>query len=361
MKFRNFFSALLLVVLSSAVFSCTKTDVLEPADDPVVKYTPDIPSGNRIIIHFGTSTQRGCMYSFSNCIWIGWATEAVNYQDRMALQFGEGDAAGQYFGQYFPLTADFTVDAATAAELGIPEQVIPAGFYALRDVATGQATGKRLAQFGPEFSFPVASPVNDNNPQDNLGQLHNLAVQVVLHENRDALKALKGDREGTRKLLTEKLIAFFEQAELPIPAADRQFAQSVDLYRDYHDYDARIQETRLSDNDKKALLAVFDEMAGIPVTSPESLGKFVKTLTERENQLAAAGLDDPKTVLSMVSVLKYSRYYWYWRSFSNGQTGGGSTDAGLIPDWVWADAIGMELGGPLLSAAASAAVYLDQR
>ncbi len=276
MKFRNFFSALLLIVLSSAIFSCTKTELSEPSDEPVVKYTPQIPSGNLIYIHFGTATQRGCMYSFSNCIWIGWGTEALNYQDRMALQFGEGDAAGEYFGQYFPLTGDFVVDAATAAELGIPEQVIPAGFYALRDVASGQATGKRVAQFGPEFSYPVASPINANNPQDNLGQLHNLAVQVVLHENRDALKALKGDREGTRKLLTEKLIAFFEQAELPIPAADRQFAQSVDLYRDYHNYAARIEETRLSDNDKKALLAVFDEAAGIPVNSPESLSKHTR-------------------------------------------------------------------------------------
>ena len=198
MKIRTISTALAAFALCTAIFSCTKTEDVA-IDQPIEKTAPGIPAASRIIIHFGTATQMGCMYSFSNCIWIGWGTEALNYQDRMALQFGEGDAAGEYFGQYFPLTGDFVVDAATAAELGIPEQVIPAGFYALRDVASGQATGKRVAQFGPEFSYPVASPINADNPQDNLGQLHNLAVQVVLHENRDALKdaaiiAVRGGR-----------------------------------------------------------------------------------------------------------------------------------------------------------------------
>ncbi|MBV6442168.1 MAG: hypothetical protein EPGJADBJ_03872 [Saprospiraceae bacterium] len=362
MKIRNFFSALTLIVLSLITFSCTKTEEAADVITPVETTTPTIPDGNRIIIHFGTSTQRGCMYSFSNCIWIGWGTELLNSQNRPGLQFDNGDDAGQYFGQYFPLTDDFTIDAATAHELGIEEQVIPAGFYALRDAASGQATGKRIVQFGPEFSRPVARLVNPENPQDNIGQLHNLAVQVILHDNKDAIAALNGDKKAIQKLLTEKMIAFMAEAELPVSAAEQKSLFALHLDRDYGNYAARLDETRLSANDKKTLLAIFDEAAAIPVTSPEELGKFVRIITEHENQLAAsASLDNPKVVLSMLSVLKYSRYFWYWKSISSPQPGGGTPEASLIPDWVWADIIGMELGGPVGSAVASAAVYLDQR
>ncbi len=361
MKIRNFFTALTLTTLALATFSCTKTEeaaVVAPVDTT----TPDIPDGNRIIIHFGTSTQMGCMYSFSNCIWIGWGTALTDFQARPALQFDEGDAAGQYFGQYFPLTNDYTIDAATAKALGIEAQVIPAGFYTLRDVATGQASGKRMVQFGPEFSRPVAKLVNPNNPQDNIGQLHNLAVQVVLHDNKDAIEALNGDKKATQKFLTEKMIQFMAEAELPVSAKEQQFANSLDLYRDYGNYAARLEETRLSADDKKTLLAIFDEAAATPVSSPEELGNFVNLITEHENRLAQDGtLDNPKVVLSMLSVLKYSRYFWYWKSFSSPQPGGGTPDAAGIPDWVWADIIGLELGGPVVSAIASTAVYLDQR
>jgi len=360
MKFRNFFSALTLVTFSLVVFSCAKTEDA-PVITPVDSKAPTIPSGSRLYIHFGTSTQMGCMYSFSNCIWIGWNTALTNFQDRPALQFDQGDDAGQYFGQYFPLTSDYVIDAAASEVLGIPEQTIPAGFYALRDVATGQATGKRIAQFGPEFSHPVAKLVNPENPQDNIGQLHNLSVQVILHENKDAIKALNGDKKAIQQLLTEKMIEFMVESELPLSPAEEQYVKTVDLYRDYSNYAARLDETHLSANDKKVLLAIFDEAASIPVSSPEELSKFVQTLTERENQLSSdATLNDPKTVLSMISVLKYSRYFWYWKSFSSPQ-GGGTPEPSMIPDWVWADVIGMELGGPVVSAVASAAVYLDQR
>ena len=63
----------------------------------------------------------------------------------------------------------------------------------------------------------------------------------------------------------------------------------------------------------------------------------------------------------LVSVLKYSRYFWYWKSISSPEPGAGSAEPTRIPDWVWADIIGMELGGPLVSAIASTVVYLDQR
>ena len=362
MNLRSIFTALTALAICLAAFSCTKTEDLQT--EPIVdtKFTPNIPDGNRIIIHFGTSTYLGCMYSFSNCIWIGWGATATDFQGRLALQFDQGDEAGQYFGQYFPLTADYVVDAATAKELGIQEGVIPAGFYVLRDAASGQATGKRTAVFRPEEALPVASLINPNNPQDNIGQLHNLAVQVVLHQNRDAIAALRGDKKAIRQLVTEKTAQFLNEAELPVSAAELQHANQVDLSRDFSNYAARLNETRLSANDKKALLSVFDEAAAMPVGSPEELSHFVSLMTERENQLArGTKLDNPKVVLSMVSVLKYSRYFWYWKSISSPTPGTGSADSSRIPDWVWADIIGMELGGPLVSAIASTAVYLDQR
>lgn len=360
MKIRTISTALTTVALCVAMFSCTKTEDIA-IEQPIEKTAPGIPAASRIRIHFGTSTQNGCLYSFSNCIWIGWGASALNYDARYALQFDRGDEASQYFGQYFPLTADYTVDATAAKTLGMEEQVIPAGFYRFRDVASGQATGRRMVQFDPTTGHPVKALVNPNNPQDNIGQLHNLTVQVVLHDNRDAIKALGSDRVAVRKLLTEKTLQFLAEAELPLTAAEQQYVNALDLNRNFGNYAARLDETRLSANDKKVLLAIFDQAAAIPVSSPESLSKFVTLMTERENQLARdTKLDDPRTVLSMVSVLKYSRYFWYWKSFSSPTANpAGNTEPATIPDWVWADIIGLELGGPVGSAVASAIVYLD--
>jgi len=300
------------------------------------------------------------MYSFSNCIWIGWGTAATNADARLALQFEQEADAGEYFGRYFPLTSDYVVDANAAKALGIEEQIIPAGFYPWRDVSSGQATGKRSITFNPAAGRPIKGLVNPNNPQDNIGQLHNLAVQVVLHNNRDAIQSLQGDRSAIQQLLIEKTIQFLAEAELPLTSTEQQWARSLDLHRDYANYAARLDETRLSANDKKVLLTVFNEAASIPVRSPEDLSQFVSLVTERENQLVRdAKLDNPKVVLSMVSVLKYSRYFWYWKSISSPTPGGGSAEPSQIPDWVWADIIGLELGGPLVSAVASAVVYLD--
>lgn len=360
MNTRRFYAATLtLLTLSLSIFSCTKTeDTL--TEEPTVVTAPSIPDGSRIIIHFGTSTQMGCMYSFSNCIWIGWGTELLNAQGRAALQFDKGDEASQYFGDYFPLTSDFTIDAATAQALGIEQQVIRAGFYPLRDVATGQASGKRTVNFGPESVQPVKGLVNPNNKQDNIGQLHNLAVQVILNENHDAIEALNGDKKAIQKLVTEKAIQFMAEAELPLSTSEQQGVFALNFNRDYSDYAARLNETRLSADDKKVLLAIFDEAAAMPVRSPEELSKFVTLVTEHENRLAAdATLNNPKTVLSMLSVLKYSRYYWYWKSVSSPTGTPGSTETAQIPDWVWADIIGLELGGPVASAIASTIVYLD--
>ncbi|MFN0012943.1 MAG: hypothetical protein ACKVU2_00210, partial [Saprospiraceae bacterium] len=194
MRKHQIFSFALATAFSALfMFACSKSETIsEP--EPIDKDAPSIPDGNRIIIHFGTSTLKGCMYSFSNCIWIGWDTKERNYMDNFSLQFGNGEAAEQYFGQYFPLTADYVVTKSEAAELGLNEQVIRAGFYPIRGNTPGLETNIRMVDFSPESVQPVASVVNPNNPQDNIGQLHNLAVQVVLQQNRDILRTLGQDK-----------------------------------------------------------------------------------------------------------------------------------------------------------------------
>lgn len=344
-------SALVLIALCLSAIACTKTEPETP--QPVASNFPSIPDGNRIYIHFGTSTYLGCMYSFSNCIWIGWG-DATNLQNRFALQLTDSDQAGQYFGNYFPLTADFTLDAASAEGLGLKEQVIPAGFYPLKDSPTG-----KTIIFSPEEGKPVTPLVNPNNPQDNIGQLHNLALQVVLDPaNKEIMRSMKNDKTALRQFVLEKTIQFFADNDIPTTKEDQQRLQALDLYRDYADYAARQDETRLSARDKNALRPIMDEVANMPVTTPQQLSDFVTVMTNFENDMVYnTQLDDPKMVLSTLSVLKYSRYYWYWKSVSSG--GSGTPEPSKIPEWVWADAIGLELGGPIGSAVASALVYWD--
>ncbi len=351
MKNSTFSSALTLVALSLIIFSCSKSAVEAP--QPVADKFPAIPEGNRIIIHFGTATQMGCMYSFSNCIWIGWG-DALNDQNALALQLTDGNQADQYFGNYFPLTADFAVDDANAQAMGLKAQVIPAGFYLIKDSPTG-----KLITFSPEFAHPVAPLVNPNNPQDNIGQLHNLAMQVILSpENKDIIKQMNGDKDAIRRFVLDKTIQFLSESGVPVAKEEQQRVQALELYRNYADYAARLDETRLSAGDKKVLRPIFDEVSHMPVTSPGELSRFVEVMTAYESNLAGeTQLDDPKMVLSTLSTLKYSRYYWYWKSISSG--GSGVPEPAQIPDWVWADAIGLELGGPVASIAASVLVYLD--
>ncbi len=355
MTIRIFSIALFLLV---SFFSCTKEETaIQPSNDE--RYA-SIPSGDRIIIHFGTSTQYGCMYSFSNCIWIGWGVEATNYGGRLAMQFEQEAEAAQYFGNYFPLTADFTVDSAMAQSLGIEPQVIPAGFYQIQEASDAQGTIRRLVSFDPSNPITVQSLVNPNNPQDNIGQLHNLAVQVVLNSEHDAIQSLNGNRQAIQQLLTAKTSQFLAESGLPVSQSEQARVPALELHRDYTDYAARLDETHLSAYDKSVLLSVFNEAAAIPVRSPKDLSIFVNRMTDRENQLVNdRELDNPKVVLSMVSVLKYSRYFWYWKSISSPTPGSDSLEQLNIPDWVWADIIGLELGGPLVSAVASIAVYLD--
>jgi hypothetical protein len=355
MNTRFFIAA--LAVLFFQLTACVKEETL--VTPPATVSDPEIPSGERISIHFGTSTQRGCLYSFSNCIWIGWGATAANFDNRFALQFQAGEEAGQYFGQFFPLTADYTVNQEEAQALGIEAQVIPAGMYPLRDVFDGQSTGKKMVVLDGNAGLKTGNLVNTANPQENLGQLHNLAVQVVLHENREQLAALKGDQAAIQQLITEKVVAFLENAGVPVNAADLQRVQNLQLTADYSDYSKRLAETRLSDGDKKVLQNLFDAAAAIPVRNADELKKFLEFMNAREAELAGnTSLQQPKVVLSMISVLKYSRYFWFWRANSIEGTAGDPVLAGNIPPWVWADVVGMEIGGPVVSAVASIAVYL---
>lgn len=346
-------SAIALVTLTFALSACSKV-IEEPVTSVPVdtKYTPTIPDGNRIIIHFGTSTQYGCIYSFTNCIWIGWGTE-LNSKDRLALQFNNSDVADQYFGEYFPLTGDYTVDAATAQALGVREGVIPAGFYPLRDASAGQEIGVRQVVFDPAVGLPAGNLFNPANPQDNVGQLHNLAVQVILNDHQKEIRALKQDRKALQKFLLDKAAQFLAEVELPVTAEELKGANALNLDRDFSDYAKLLNESRLNANDREILLAIFDKAVDMPVRSPEELRQFVNFMTEQENRLTGGvKIDNPKVVLSMVSILKNSRYFWFWKSITQPNESG-AVSPERIPVWL-ADAIGAEFGGLIGAIVASA-------
>lgn len=369
---KNLFAfALLLCTLFAA--SCTKTEDTAPIDVLPVDGTntttatgvkgPVATDAARIIIHFGTSTQQGCMYSFSNCIWIGWGTGATAFDRHMALTFDQGEQAGQYFGHYFPLTADYTVDAATSKALGIPEQVIPAGFYPVREAGSGQATGRRMVVFTPEPGLQTTPLVNPSNPQDNIGQIHNLAAQVILNDQHETLAKLRGDSKALQQFLTEKTVQFLNEAQLPVNAETQRRAYALNLDGDYSKPGALLDGVRLTERDGNALRAIFDEAASIPVTSPESLGKFLSVVTTHETRLAKTTLDNPQLVLGALSILKYSRYYWFWKGYTTGTSDvAGTASANRLPAWVVADVKEWLNNGDLVSTiVASVKVYLQTR
>jgi hypothetical protein len=120
MNTRNFFSALILIATFYSFVSCTKADDT-PTTAEVV--TPTMPEGNRIRIHFATSTMNGCLYSFSNCIWIGWGNATDLHQQAPAFLFDNDAEVSADYGNIFPLTADFTTESTS----GIPPQTLPSG------------------------------------------------------------------------------------------------------------------------------------------------------------------------------------------------------------------------------------------
>ncbi len=328
MTTRNFFYALSLTTISLFIASCEKAIISEPIAAPV-KAT--IPDGSRIRIHFGTSTMNGCLYSFSNCIWIGWEKATDLNQQSPAFQFEDETEVNEQFGNYFPLTADFTVEA----QNGTAPQVLKSGFYRFQR----SPIGKKIISFNNENLQPVAPLVNPNNPQDNLGQLHNLAMQAIFTaQTKDEVKSL--DLQATRKLLTAKSAQFLQtEADVELSETEQQQIENATFADNYDNHRAWLATSKLSANDRLILGNILDQVSEIPVNSPEQLNEFVKAVTEIENELLLnTTLDDSKLVFSAVSVMKYSRYYWFWKGLANDQTP-------VRPDWWKADVKGLIEGG----------------
>ncbi|MDO8367762.1 MAG: hypothetical protein Q7T20_13255 [Saprospiraceae bacterium] len=331
MTTRNFFSILSLVTISTFIVSCEKT-AIEPA---IVKAPSTLPEGNRIRIHFGTSTYMGCMYSFSNCIWIGWGNATDLHQQAPGFLFDNGDEVSADYGNYFPLTADFTAESQT----GVPPQVLHSGFYRFQT----SPDGRKTISFSDANLQPIAPLVNPNNPQDNLGQLHNLAMQSIYTTKTKAeLEAVNYDIKAARKILAAKSVQFLEtEADVVINEVEQNQIVSAALEGNYDNHQAWLQTSSLSANDRKVLGDILDIASTLPVNSPEQLSAFVSIMTELENGLVQnTTLDNPKLVFSAVSVAKYSRYYWYWKCLAN-------DESASRPDWWKADVKGLIEGGIL--------------
>lgn len=309
MSTRHFFPTLSILVLFVSLFACTKPEqelVPTPVNNPV-KGT--IPDGNRIIIHFGTSTYQGCMYSFSNCIWIGWGNATDLNREHYTLLLDNSDQVNAEYGRFFPLTADFTLDA----QNGLPPRVIKSGFYPFQLTPDGRT----IIEFSPGNLHPVAPLVNPNNPQDNIGQLHNLAMQsIYTAQTKDQIAAAGVDQKTAREILTSKSVQFLaNEADVAIGSDEQSRIKSAAFNSDYDNHTAWLENSSLSANDRKEMQSILDMASAMQVDSPDQLSQFVQTMTEVENRLAkSTTLDDPKLVLSAVSVLKYSRYYWFWKT-----------------------------------------------
>lgn len=331
MATRNFFSALAIIALFSSLFACVKPSDEAIKQDPI---DPTIPTGSRIQIHFGTSTQRGCLYSFSNCIWIGWGHATELQSDAYALQFDNGDEVGEQYGQFFPLTADVTLESVA----GQAPQTLPSGFYRFGITPDG----RRNIRFSPDNLQPVASVCNPNNPQDNLGQLHNLAMQAILTpETRDEFRTVDYDMALGKKMLTEKTVQFLHnEADVTIGAGEQRQIEQSGFDDNYGEHRAWLASSGLSDRDRNTLADILDMASAMPVESPEQLSAFVQAMTEAENRLVenAASLDNDHLLLSAVSVAKHSRYFWFWKTYTT-QT------VATRADWWKADVRGLVMGG----------------
>lgn len=331
MHTRIFVSALSIAALFATLFSCTK-----PVDElPEKRVEPTVPEGSRIIIHFGTSTQKGCMYSFSNCIWIGWGDALLDQQHKLAFSFANSDEVSETYGSFFPLTADFLLPA----ENGEPAEVLESGFYRF----TNSADGRKGIVFDPAFLQPVATLVNTNNPQDNLGQLHNLAMQAIYTKaTKETAQTLKNDPKALRKILTTQSVQFLDkEADVKIGAVEQAQIENAGFSADYTNHRAWIAESGLSEHDRNLLMDMMEVASAMPVNTPEQLSAFVKVMTDIENGFVQnPSIDNRKMLLSAVSVAKYSRYYWFWKNY-----GSDNGDVAAAVDWWKADVRGFIKGG----------------
>jgi len=329
MNTRNFSATLTLIAIFASFIACTKVELAAPAE--VV--SPTLPEGSRIRIHFGTSTEKGCLYSFSNCIWIGWGNATDLQQQAPAFVFDNSEEVSTEYGNYFPLTANFTLDA----HAGLPPQVLESGLYRFQT----SPDGRKMISFSKDNLLPLAPLVNPNNPQDNLGQLHNLAMQVIFSPQTKAdVKSVDYDLKLMRKMLTAQSVQFLgSEAEISIGATEQKQIENADFDGNYSNHRAWLQTSSLSPNDRLVMSDIMDKAASIPVNSPEQLSVFVSIMTELENGLAQnTTIDNPKMLLSAISIAKYSRYYWYWKCLTN-------DELATRPDWWIADVKGFIEGG----------------
>ena len=338
MKKLSVFTAILL--LAAALFTaCQKTEPVEPTPD--AKIQPTLPEGNRIRINFGTSTYQGCMSTFSNCIWIGLENNLGMEANRPFMQTNDGAQMDKYFGAYFPLTADFKLNIEPQNGLPGSTTTIKAGLYPVSETSNG-----RIVYFDQVTangqSFNVAPLINEGNPQDAIGNLHNLAMQVILTpENRKEMDALTNDKVALRAYILRKTEAFLNENDIFLQTGEADRIAKNGLAENYENYADAIAKSNLTAADQLVLRNIVDAGAQMPCTNLKELDAFVKFMTARETELATAGhLNDAKTVLSALSVMKYSRYYWFYHDLAKGN----SDDAGRTAWWL-ADLKGLLTGG----------------
>ena len=154
----------------------------------------------------------------------------------------------------------------------------------------------------------------------------------------DELKAM--DIKAARKILASKSVQFLaSQADVVISPAEQTQIENATFDDQYNNHHAWLQSSSLSTLDQKVLGDILDIASAMPVNSTEQLSAFVNIMTELENDLAQnTTIDNPKLLLSAVSVAKYSRYYWYWKGLTHNQPAS-------VPNWWKADVKGLIEGG----------------
>jgi hypothetical protein len=351
------FATLLIAAVMSIFTACTKpTEEVIPTE-PITQ-NPTYPEASRLRIHFGTSTYMGCMYTFRNCILIDLFGPPTNFDGIVALPVKDGEAQ-QTFGQYFPLTADFVLEASYAAELKVEPQTFRAGWYPLVDSPTGM-----LLLLDPSRRVEAGAPGQTQNTYNHVGELHNYLVQEMFRpESQEKLANLKNDLKARNRWILEQMTALTADAGFTVGAAEAAAIQAYcdkGFTADYGDYRGQLAASTMDANDQAILVKAFAAAEEV-AQSQLPFGAVMSRVSEISRQLSLnPDLKDAPRAQSSFAILEHSLYYWKWREQSFGNTGG-TANAAKVPDWVWADAIAGAWFGPIAGAAASTAVYLDQR
>lgn len=343
---RNFIA---LIAVALFTFACTKTE--EPIiEKPAVTddYKSTIPEGSRLKISFAQTAYRGCMYTFRNCIVIDLGfdrhpalTNALVFNTPTGVN--PYDAVGKYYGRYFPLTDDFSF----ANEKG-QTQTYKAGIYPITQTSAGPTV-----VFSPEKALLTAPLVNTRNPQDNIGQLHNLYMQEILtDETRAEIKRLGKDKAAIRALLVKKATAPGDPIRIgDVKLGLSERSQLAQLPDNYTDEKAWPRVASMNDYDIKAMvkmMAILNNYENqTPVATPEavqrSLNILIREMTALENEFSVQMSGNPHLMQSLFSVAKYSTYYWSWNAIS--KAAADSPVPIKLKPWWRADIRGLLQGG----------------